>query len=78
MSEDWHIVQTYNTATDAHLAKMNLDRAGVPGLLEDLNMGMLHSPGVSGIKVLVRAQDLDRARELLKQPHLHLLEDDEG
>lgn len=64
------LIRRYRDSLEASLAKSILDSAGVESFLVDDNLVRLHwfySNAVGGVKVLVRAEDADTARELLQQ-----------
>jgi hypothetical protein len=53
---------------EAHLARSRLEAEGIPAFVADehiVSVSWLYSAAVGGVKVLVRATDLEFARELL-------------
>lgn len=64
--KDLVTVATYFNASEAHLARGLLAREGIDSFIFDENMGAVYPPlTVGGIKLKVRAADLERARALL-------------
>lgn len=56
----------YSNASEAHLARDFLARAGIDSFIFDENMGTIYpSFVVGGIKLKVRAGDLEQARAAL-------------
>lgn len=64
------IVARYDSQGDAHLAKAQLDDAGIPCMLanEDLaGLSMFFDPSRSGVQVKVPADRADEARSVLAE-----------
>ena len=63
------LLETFNDATEAHMARGLLDTNGIPSVMVDAAMaetGLIDAVG--GIKLKVRAADLTSARALLADP----------
>jgi hypothetical protein len=61
------VVSTFPSAPDAQLAKGVLDEAGIESMIRTDDAGGMY-PGISGADLLVRSEDLERAREALAGP----------
>jgi hypothetical protein len=61
------VVSTFRSAVDAEIAKGVLDEVGIESIIRTDNVGGLY-PSVSGAALLVRAEDAERASEVL-DPH---------
>jgi hypothetical protein len=58
------VVRTYQTVTDAELAKTALDSVGIDSMVRSDKGGQ--SPGLTrGVELLVRAIDVDLATDIL-------------
>ena len=63
-SQDLLAVSTFRSVSDAQIAKGILDEAGIESMIRsDNGGGML--PAIDGAELLVRAEDVERAAELL-------------
>lgn len=65
------VVAAYSFPHEAQLARATLEGAGIAALVADdhvVRMNWLFSNAVGGVKVLVRAEDLGAAREILGEP----------
>lgn len=65
MTDKWVVLETYDTAVEAHLHKAVLEAADIPVLLNDSMMVTMHSPGIGGVKLLVPKDRLSQALFLL-------------
>jgi Putative prokaryotic signal transducing protein len=61
-------VSTFRSAADAQIAKGILDEEGVESMIRSDDAGGMY-PGMAGADLLVRAADLDRAKEALHRRH---------
>lgn len=62
-------VETLFSPVEAEILRSRLDAAGIPAILFDAGIASLIGPGVSGIRLMVDADDLALARtELARQP----------
>lgn len=74
-------IATYSFPHEAHVAKANLDAAGIPAYIADehtINMQWLYSNALGGVRLKVPAQYAEQAREVLAQDFSHLLEEEFG
>lgn len=63
------IIATYSTLDEAYLARMKLEGSGVEAFLSDeavVTMYWLYSHAVGGVKLKVRDEDIERAKEILE------------
>ena len=58
------IVETFRSVADAQIAKGILDEAGIESMIRSDNAGGMY-PALDGAELFVRAEDLDRATEVL-------------
>ena len=68
-SDELVLLETFNDATQAHMARGLLDTNGIPSVMIDVAMaasGLVDAVG--GVKLKVRAADLASARALLADP----------
>jgi len=56
---------TYQSETEALLAKGVLDEAGIPSMVRADNVGGMY-PAMGRVQLLVAAEDADRARDALE------------
>jgi len=72
MSENWVTVATFQLQTQASLAKSVLESAGIECWLRDENVARLypgaHGSVFGGIKLQVRPEDEEAARQMLHRP----------
>jgi len=61
-------VETLFSPVDAEIARALLDAAGIEAVLFDAGIASLIGPGVSGIRLMVLAEDEAGARRILTQP----------
>ena len=61
-------VSTFPSAPDAQIAKGVLDEAGIESMIRSDNAGGMY-PAISGADLLVRAEDVEKAREALQRRH---------
>jgi hypothetical protein len=59
-------VSTFRSTTDAEIAKGILDDAGIESMIRSDDIGGMY-PGIAEVDLLVRADDVDRAGELLQR-----------
>jgi hypothetical protein len=64
-SPDLVMVSTFTLAADAQLARGVLGRAGIESMIRSDNAGGMY-PALSGVELLVRAEDLQKARDALR------------
>ena len=64
-SPDLVVVSTFPLAADAQIAKGVLDRAGIESMIRADNAGGMY-PALSGVELLVRAEDIGKARRALR------------
>ena len=68
MDIQWVEVRSCAWLHEAHFLTSVLDSAGIDSLIPDehtLGIQPLYGPALGGVRILVRAEDLERARELL-------------
>ena len=63
-SSDLIIVSTFRSAAEAQIAKGVLDEAGIESMIRADNAGGMY-PAIGGAELVVRAADLDKARDAL-------------
>ena len=63
-SEDLVSISTFRSTADAQVAKGVLDEAGIASMLRADNAGGMY-PAMSGAELLVRSEDVAKAREAL-------------
>lgn len=66
----WIVVQSFSFPYEAHIAKTQLEAAGIPARIENehtINMDWLYSNALGGVRVLVLESNLEEARALLAQ-----------
>jgi Putative prokaryotic signal transducing protein len=66
-TDDLVVVRTFNTAIDAELAKSALDAADVDSFIQTDDAGGMrpHLAFAQGARLIVRAEDRDRATSIL-------------
>ncbi len=67
-------VATFSKPEEAHLLRMRLEAAGIPAYLRDENIsqvwgGSCFSPDFGGVKVEIAEEDMEAAREVLRDRH---------
>ncbi|HXG87401.1 MAG TPA: DUF2007 domain-containing protein [Vicinamibacterales bacterium] len=60
-------ISTFRSTVDAQIAKGILDEAGIESMIRADNAGGGLYPAISGAELLVRSEDLDKARSALHQ-----------
>ena len=60
-------VSTFPSDADALIAKGVLDEVGIESMIRSDNAGGMY-PALAGVELLVRAEDLERAKEALQAP----------
>jgi Putative prokaryotic signal transducing protein len=63
-SSDLAIVSTFPSTAAAQIAKGVLDEAGIESMIRADNVGGMY-PGMAGVDLLVRAEDLEEASDAL-------------
>ncbi len=61
-------VETLFSPVEADILRSRLESAGIPAILFDAGIASLIGPGVSGIRLMVDADDLALARAELARP----------
>lgn len=67
MTDNFVILTTYSNPQDAYIVRGMLEDHGIPAVVADDNN--LYVPVFSGVRLLVRASDAQRAQDLLKEFH---------
>ena len=65
-SSDLIAVSTFRSTADAQIAKGILDEAGIESMIRSDNAGGM-LPAIAGAELLVRAEDLPRATDVLQR-----------
>ena len=63
-SSDLIAISTFRSSADAQIAKGILDEVGIESMIRADNAGGMY-PAISGAELLVRSEDVDRARDAL-------------
>lgn len=63
-SADLIAISTFRSSADAQIAKGILDEVGIESMIRADNAGGMY-PAISGAELLVRSEDVDRARDAL-------------
>ena len=58
------VVSTFRSTVDARIAKGVLDDAGIESMIRSDNAGGMY-PAIDGAELLVRAEDVEKANELI-------------
>ena len=69
MADEWVEVRSCSWVHEAEVFKSVLDSAGIESLIPDaytLGVQPLYGPALGGVRLLVRAEDAERALELLE------------
>jgi len=61
-------ISTFQSTPDAAVAKGILDETGIESMIRTDNAGGMY-PSIGGAELLVRAEDMDRARDALHRRH---------
>ena len=64
---DLVVISTFPSEADAQLAKGLLDGAGIESMIQSDNAGGMY-PAISGADLVVRAEDVQKANDLLGLP----------
>ena len=64
---DLIVVETFLSVADAQIAQGLLDDEGIESLVRSDNAGGMY-PALAGAELLVRAEDVDKAKEALNGP----------
>ena len=67
-SPDLVSVSTFDSRTDAQIAKGVLDETGIESMIRSDNAGGMY-PALGGADLLVKAEDLEKATEALHRRH---------
>jgi hypothetical protein len=67
-SSDLVTLSTFRSSADAQIAKGVLDAAGIASMIRADNAGGMY-PAISGAELLVRSEDLEKARDALQRGH---------
>jgi len=67
-SSDLIAVSTFRSTADAQIARGILDEAGIESMIRSDNAGGMY-PAIDGADLLVRGEDLQKAREALQRRH---------
>jgi hypothetical protein len=62
-------VETFSRGIEALILKTRLDAEGIESFIADENMGRIY-PGVIGVRLLVREEDLERVKEIIRKARL--------
>ena len=62
-------LSTFRSTADAQIAKGILDESGIESMIRADNAGGMY-PAISGAELLVRSEDVDKARAALDRRHL--------
>jgi hypothetical protein len=65
---DLIVFSTFPSAADAQIAKGILDGAGIESMIRSDNAGGMY-PAIGGADLLVRAEDIEKAKEALQSRH---------
>ena len=68
-SSDLIAVGTFRSTADAQIAQGILDEAGIESMIRADNAGGMY-PALSGAELLVRAEDSEKAQDVLDQQHV--------
>ena len=63
-SADLIAISTFRSSADAQIAKGILNEVGIESMIRADNAGGMY-PAISGAELLVRSEDVDRARDAL-------------
>ena len=63
-SSDLITISTFRSIADAQIAKGILDEVGIESMIRADNAGGMY-PAISGAELLVRSEDVDKARDAL-------------
>jgi Putative prokaryotic signal transducing protein len=64
---DLVVISTFPSEADAQIAKGLLDGAGIESMIRTDNAGGMY-PAISGADLVVRAEDVEKANDLLSLP----------
>jgi Putative prokaryotic signal transducing protein len=65
-SPDLVVISTFRSTADAEIAKGVLDETGIESMIRSDNAGAMY-PALSGAELLVRAEDAQKAGEMLNR-----------
>ncbi|HTI37750.1 MAG TPA: DUF2007 domain-containing protein [Vicinamibacterales bacterium] len=65
-SSDLVVISNFRSVADAQIVKGILDEAGVQSMIRSDNAGGMY-PALAGAELIVRAEDVDKAHEVLRQ-----------
>jgi hypothetical protein len=63
-ASDLIVLSTFGSTIEAQIAKGILDETGIESMIRADNAGGMY-PAISGAELLVRAEDIDKATEVL-------------
>ena len=63
-ASDLIVVSTFRSTAEAQIAKGVLDDAGIESMIRSDNAGGMY-PGIDGADLLVRAEDMEKAKQAL-------------
>lgn len=66
MSEQWVTLRTFDTTTDAFLAKSLLEEHEIVSIIEDQHMANMYNPAVGGATLKVAFTDAQKAHDILQ------------
>ena len=65
MTEKWINLRTFDTTTDAFLARSLLQEHEIETMIENQHMANMYNPAVGGATLMVEAQNAQKALEIL-------------
>ncbi len=69
MADRFVTVGTFSREIEVLILKTRLDAEGIESFIADENMGRIY-PGVIGVRLLVREEDLERVKEIIRKARL--------
>lgn len=70
LSDTLVVVETFQREMEALIVKARLDAEGIESFIPDENMGRIY-PGVVGVRLLVREEDAERVKQILREARSH-------
>lgn len=61
------VLAEYNTITEAEISKSMLDSAGIWSMIRNEYMSAIYPVGIMPAQIVVREEDLEKAKTLLRQ-----------
>lgn len=74
MADKFVTVGTFTREIEALILRTRLDAEGIESFIADENMGRIY-PGVIGVRLLVREEDLERVKEIIHKARLVSISD---